>query len=82
TTATETTKTIIANVVTQIGDGQVQATTLTKQVVNPITQIGDGQIQATTATAAALISQIGDGQIQATTKTTTPKETAAPVTQI
>ncbi|GMF57018.1 unnamed protein product [[Candida] boidinii] len=58
--------------VTQIGDGQIQATTGT---VAPVTQIGDGQIQATTATVAP-VTQIGDGQIQATTGT------VAPVTQI
>ena len=52
-------------VVSQIGDGQIQATTATKQVVS---QIGDGQIQATTATKQ-VVSQIGDGQIQATTAT-------------
>ncbi|GME91259.1 unnamed protein product [[Candida] boidinii] len=46
---------------TQIGDGQIQATTAT---VAPVTQIGDGQIQATTASGA---SQIEDGQVQATT---------------
>ncbi|QLQ79005.1 hypothetical protein HG537_0B03520 [Torulaspora globosa] len=48
-----------APVVSQIGDGQIQATT-----APVVSQIGDGQIQATTAPA---VSQIGDGQIQATT---------------
>ncbi|GME86028.1 unnamed protein product [Ambrosiozyma monospora] len=52
-------------VVTQIDDGQIQATTETAAVV---TQIDDGQIQATTKTAA-VVTQIGDGQVQATTKT-------------
>ena len=59
--------------VSQIGDGQVQATTKTTSTLAPkapISQIGDGQIQATTKTQAAPVSQIGDGQIQATTKTT------------
>ncbi|QPG76968.1 hypothetical protein FOA43_004362 [Brettanomyces nanus] len=51
--------------VSQITDGQIQATTATAQVVS---QIGDGQIQATTATKQ-VVSQIGDGQIQATTAT-------------
>ena len=58
--------------VSQIGDGQVQATTKTTSTLAPkapISQIGDGQIQATTKTQAAPVSQIGDGQIQATTKT-------------
>ncbi|KAG7878227.1 hypothetical protein KL907_004219 [Ogataea polymorpha] len=77
------------DVVTQIGDGQVQATTATTAAV--VSQIGDGQIQATTATAkttskttAPVVSQIGDGQIQATTATpkTTSKTTAAVVSQI
>ncbi|KAH7590350.1 hypothetical protein J7296_02602 [Nakaseomyces glabratus] len=66
--------------VSQIGDGQVQATTKTTSTLAPkapISQIGDGQIQATTKTQAAPVSQIGDGQIQATTKTQ-----AAPVSQI
>lgn len=66
--------------VTQIGDGQIQATTKTESTTSlapVVTQIGDGQIQATTATTAAVVTQIGDGQIQATTATT-----AAVVTQI
>ncbi|QLL31492.1 hypothetical protein HG536_0B03550 [Torulaspora globosa] len=75
--------------VSQIGDGQIQATTATTAAA--VSQIGDGQIQATTApavsqigdgqiqaTTAAAVSQIGDGQIQATTATTT----AAAVSQI
>ncbi|GME76104.1 unnamed protein product [Ambrosiozyma monospora] len=73
------------DVVTQIGDGQIQATTSTAPKSTPktstaaavVTQIGDGQIQATTSTAAAVVTQIGDGQIQATTSTA-----AAVVTQI
>ncbi|CAI8498663.1 unnamed protein product [Pichia kudriavzevii] len=77
------------DVVTQIGDGQIQATTstsstFTKKTEAPvITQIGDGQIQATTATPkteAPVITQIGDGQIQATTAT--PKTEAPVITQI
>ncbi|CCK69357.1 uncharacterized protein KNAG_0C02460 [Huiozyma naganishii CBS 8797] len=64
--------------VSQINDGQVQATTKTLAPA-PVSQIGDGQIQATTKTAAAApVSQIGDGQIQAATKTAA----AAPVSQI
>ena len=67
--------------ISQIGDGQIQATTATlkptpKTTAAAVSQIGDGQIQATTATpkpspktTAAAVSQIGDGQIQATTKT-------------
>ena len=53
--------------VTQISDGQVQATTGRPAV----TQISDGQVQATTG---APVSQISDGQVQATT--------GAPVSQI
>ncbi|CAI4596294.1 AKH_1a_G0031110.mRNA.1.CDS.1 [Saccharomyces cerevisiae] len=69
-----------AAAVSQIGDGQIQATTKTKAAA--VSQIGDGQIQATTKTTsakttAAAVSQIGDGQIQATTKTK-----AAAVSQI
>ncbi|AET39940.1 uncharacterized protein Ecym_5166 [Eremothecium cymbalariae DBVPG len=56
--------------VSQIGDGQIQATT--KTTAPAISQIDDGQIQATTKTTAPAISQIDDGQIQATTKTTAP----------
>ncbi len=62
-------------VVSQIGDGQIQATTATKQVVS---QIGDGQIQATTATKQ-VVSQIGDGQIQATTATTATKQVVSQI---
>ncbi|BFZ54335.1 hypothetical protein PYCC9005_001369 [Savitreella phatthalungensis] len=56
-------------VVSQIGDGQIQRGTST--AARPVTQIGDGQIQAPTARP---VTQIGDGQIQA--------PTARPVTQI
>ncbi|AJS39921.1 AEL_collapsed_G0032790.mRNA.1.CDS.1 [Saccharomyces cerevisiae] len=83
-----------AAAISQIGDGQIQATT--KTTAAAVSQIGDGQIQATTKTKAAAVSQIGDGQIQATTKTTaaavsqigdgqiqaTTKTTAAAVSQI
>ncbi|KAG7713595.1 hypothetical protein KL949_004965 [Ogataea haglerorum] len=79
-------KKVKRDVVTQIGDGQIQATTATPSTTSTaavVTQIGDGQIQATTATpkpAAPVVTQIGDGQIQATTATS---ETTAPVvTQI
>ncbi|OWB76659.1 hypothetical protein B5S32_g814 [[Candida] boidinii] len=72
------------DVITQIGDGQIQATTATESsAAAVVTQIGDGQIQATTKTttsAAAVVTQIGDGQIQATTAT--PASAAAVVTQI
>lgn len=81
------------DVITQIGDGQIQAPTATTQAEAPkvtaqvVSQIGDGQIQATTQTTeppapkvtAEVVSQIGDGQIQATTKTV---EHAPVVTQI
>ena len=57
--------------VSQIGDGQIQATTkttttLSKKTAAAVSQIGDGQIQATTKTAAAHVSQNGEEQIQAT----------------
>ncbi|SCV03499.1 LANO_0G04500g1_1 [Lachancea nothofagi CBS 11611] len=81
--------------ISQIGDGQIQATTSAsatpakKTSAAAISQIGDGQIQATTSTApakkstAAAISQIGDGQIQATTSTAPAKKsTAAAISQI
>ncbi|KAG0691413.1 hypothetical protein C6P40_000030 [Pichia californica] len=72
------------DVITQIGDGQIQATTSTATTADAVvTQIGDGQIQATTSTAttaAAVVTQIGDGQIQATTSTATTAD--AVVTQI
>ncbi|KAG0682306.1 hypothetical protein C6P42_003198 [Pichia californica] len=73
---------------TQIGDGQIQATTgtdsttyITKTTAQAVTQIGDGQIQATTSTKATAqaVTQIGDGQVQATTAT---KATVQAVTQI
>ena len=47
--------------VTQISDGQPQAST----AVIPVTQISDGQIQASTAVAP--VTQISDGQVQAPT---------------
>lgn len=50
--------------VSQIGDGQVQASTSGA----PVSQISDGQVQASTAAATgAPVSQIPDGQIQAST---------------
>ncbi|KAK4982722.1 hypothetical protein LTR66_009130 [Elasticomyces elasticus] len=61
-----------ASPVTQISDGQIQATS-----AKPVTQISDGQIQATRPTSVATarpVTQISDGQIQATT--------GRPVTQI
>lgn len=54
--------------VSQISDGQIQATTTGA----PVSQISDGQVQATTT--GAPVSQISDGQVQATT--------GAPVSQI
>lgn len=62
--------------VTQISDGQIQATSAVS--AQPVTQITDGQIQATSAVAAVPVTQITDGQIQAATSTAA----AAPVTQI
>ena len=68
----------VGDAVSQINDGQIQATTATKAAVSQITdgqiqatkaavsQITDGQIQAT----KAAVSQIGDGQVQATTQAT------------
>lgn len=57
----QVTATPVSQAVSQISDGQVQAST---SAAAPVTQISDGQIQATTA---APVSQISDGQIQATT---------------
>merc|ERR1711964_565566 len=57
--------------VSQIGDGQPQATTA---VNPPITQIGDGQVQGPTAPSMPPVTQISDGQIQV--------PTGVPVTQI
>ncbi|CDR40180.1 CYFA0S04e05314g1_1 [Cyberlindnera fabianii] len=76
------------DVISQIGDGQIQASTATPSpTAQVVSQIGDGQIQATTSTAAPkataqVVSQIGDGQIQATTSTAAPKATAQVVSQI
>ncbi|KAG7877796.1 hypothetical protein KL905_001062 [Ogataea polymorpha] len=80
-------KKVKRDVVTQIGDGQIQATTATPSSTSTaavVTQIGDGQIQATTSTAsaAAVVTQIGDGQIQATTATPSTTSAAGVVTQI
>ncbi|AOA61864.1 Protein with internal repeats 1 [Komagataella phaffii CBS 7435] len=79
--------------VSQIGDGQIQAATITssepKVTAQVVSQIGDGQIQATTSTSsksketAQVVSQIGDGQIQATTSTSSEvKQTTGVVSQI
>ena len=72
--------------ISQISDGQIQATTNTKTTQHTTTaaavsQITDGQVQATTKTqtTAEAVSQITDGQVQATTKTTS---TEAAVSQI
>ncbi|KAH3678486.1 hypothetical protein WICMUC_001503 [Wickerhamomyces mucosus] len=82
------------DVISQVADGQIQASTSTASTVSSestvaaiISQIGDGQIQATTSTVAAestvadIISQIGDGQIQATTSTASTSTTGV-VSQI
>lgn len=61
--------------VSQIADGQIQATSAA--TAKPVTQIADGQIQATSAVAAKPVTQIGDGQIQASSAAV-----AKPVTQI
>lgn len=65
--------------VTQISDGQIQATTATPVV--PVTQISDGQVQAPTSTVTpvAPVTQISDGQVQAPTSTPAP---VAPCTEI
>ncbi|CAI8494683.1 unnamed protein product [Hanseniaspora opuntiae] len=82
--------------ISQISDGQIQATTKTtttksSTTAQAVSQITDGQIQATTktttvksSTTAEAVSQITDGQIQATTKTETTKSatTAEAVSQI
>ncbi|GME90385.1 hypothetical protein B5S31_g1934 [[Candida] boidinii] len=69
-----------SKIITQIGDGQIQAPSSTPVAI--ITQIGDGQIQATTSTpsptsSVAVITQIGDGQIQAATTTTTTSSSSS-----
>ena len=78
--------------ISQISDGQIQATTNTKTTQHTTTaaavsQITDGQIQATTktettkhTTTAAAVSQITDGQVQATTKTQTTAEAVSQIT--
>merc|ERR1712093_886338 len=48
--------------VTQISDGRIQAPT-----GKPVTQISDGQIQAPTSATGKPVTQISDGQIQAPT---------------
>ena len=91
-TSSSSAKKVRRDVASQIGDGQIQATTATTTSVKAtsaqvVSQITDGQIQATTATTtkakttAEVVSQINDGQIQATTATKS-KTTAAVVSQI
>ncbi|GMM29951.1 hypothetical protein DAMA08_026960 [Martiniozyma asiatica (nom. inval.)] len=54
------------NIITQIGDGQIQAATGTIRSIPIVTQIGDGQIQAQTfKPTLSIVTQIGDGQVQA-----------------
>jgi hypothetical protein len=68
--------------VSQISDGQAQATTAVPKPTGPVSQIGDGQVQATTAVPpkpAAPITQIGDGQVQAPSVVPKPN---APISQI
>ncbi|KAK5139327.1 hypothetical protein LTR04_003669 [Oleoguttula sp. CCFEE 6159] len=70
--------------VSQVTDGQVQATTKATTKASsaaPVSQITDGQIQASSAAtkSAAPVSQITDGQVQASTAAT---KSAAPVSQI
>ncbi|CEP24389.1 unnamed protein product [Cyberlindnera jadinii] len=89
-TSDSTTTLAKRDVISQISDGQIQATTSTKEAVSTaqaVSQIGDGQIQATTSTKQAVstaqaVSQIGDGQIQATTSTKQAVSTAQAVSQI
>ncbi|KAF8860260.1 hypothetical protein BDZ45DRAFT_713793 [Acephala macrosclerotiorum] len=62
--------------VSQISDGQIQATTTSA----PVSQISDGQVQATST--GAPVSQISDGQVQATTIATSTSSSLAVVSQI
>lgn len=55
------------DVISQIDDGQIQATTST------VSSISSKVKTASKTTTAAVVSQIGDGQIQATTTTTSSK---------
>lgn len=73
--------------VSQIADGQIQATSAGP--ATPVTAIADGQIQAPSAGAARPVTAIADGQIQAPTgaapvTVTVTKDNclATPVTQI
>lgn len=69
-------KNSVYDAVTQIGDGQIQATTST--TIGALTS-------PSVASTLAAVTQIGDGQIQATTATTvasTPKTTSKSKTQV
>ncbi|KAL6932663.1 hypothetical protein ACO0OL_004145 [Hanseniaspora opuntiae] len=73
--------------VSQITDGQIQATTKTETTksattAQAVSQITDGQVQATTKTSSteAAVSQITDGQVQATTKTSSTETAASQIT--
>ena len=70
--------------VSQIGDGQVQASTATKKAsATAASQIGDGQIQATTKTASGAAAQQTDGQITASGNSTSLDVTKSdPVTAV
>lgn len=68
-----------APVVSQISDGQVQATAQASSAP-VVSQIGDGQIQVTSqvpsVTSAPVVSQISDGQIQVTSAARTTSRPA------
>ena len=66
--------------ISQIGDGQIQATTGTQQS----SAAPKATSSASPKSSAAAVSQITDGQVQATTATpsTSPKSSAAAVSQI
>lgn len=77
------------DVVSQIGDGQIQAGTATEAAASTtasvVNQISDGQIQAQStvaATTADVINQISDGQIQQQSTTAAAETTADVVNQI
>ena len=65
--------------VSQIGDGQIQATTATKKTTAAaVSQITDGQVQATTKTASSAAQQT-DGQVNTTDEDVTSSD---PVTAV
>ncbi|KAF0277105.1 hypothetical protein FOG50_02018 [Hanseniaspora uvarum] len=66
-----------AAAISQIGDGQIQATTATSSTAKPVSQIGDGQIQATTSTGSASSTKSASSSSSASSTSSTSEATSS-----